>query len=131
MGGNDRLVGASGNDVLAGGIGNDSMHGGGSDIFTFCENWGNDTVEQLSGGTVTLWFVSGDESNWDAATLTYTDGTDSVKVTGVTADKVTLKFGDDGSEQYTDLVALGAFMEQTTAGIFDVDDPTKRVLASL
>lgn len=45
---------------LVGGIGNDRMHGGGgSDIFTFGENWGKDTVEQLASGDVTLWLSPG------------------------------------------------------------------------
>ena len=47
--------------------------GGGDDIFTFCENWGTDTVEQLADGSVLLWFASGSEENWDESTLTYTD----------------------------------------------------------
>ena len=130
--GNDKLAGGSGDDLLVGGTGDDTLRGcGGDDVFAFGGAWGADTVVQEAAGSVTLWFASGDEAKWDAGTLTYTDGDNRVTVSGVTADKVTLKFGDDGSEQYTDLVALGAFMEQTTAGIFDVDDPTKRVLASL
>jgi Ca2+-binding RTX toxin-like protein len=128
--GNDRLVGASGNDVLAGGAGNDRMHGGGGeDIFTFCENWGVDTVAQLASGRVTLWFDNGDDSKWDAATLTYTDGANSVTVTGVTADRVTLKFGSDGTEEYTSLTAAGAFAEVTSERIFE--ERNKGVLASL
>ena len=83
--GNDRIVGASGNDVIAGGIGNDRMHGGGGDdVFTFCDNWGTDTVEQLADGSVTLWFASGNMENWNAETLTYMDGDNSVKVSGIT-----------------------------------------------
>ena len=118
--GNDRLVGASGNDVLVGGSGNDSMNGGGgSDIFAFGENWGKDTVEQLADGEVTLWFASGDISKWNADTLTYADGENSVKVSGVTADKVSLKFGNDGSEQYGTLSASGAFAENTSEKIFE------------
>ena len=118
--GNDRLVGASGDDVLVGGIGDDRMHGGGgSDIFTFCENWGVDTVEQLAAGSVTLWFASGNSGSWDAAALTYTDGANSVTVKGVTADKVTLKFGDDGSARYTELTDAGAFAEFTSEKIFE------------
>jgi autotransporter passenger strand-loop-strand repeat protein len=128
--GNDRIVGASGNDVIVGGIGNDRMHGGGgNDIFTFCENWGSDNVEQLASGTVTLWFASGDESNWNAETLTYTDGENSVKVSGVTADKVTLKFGDDGSAQFASLADMGAFFDATTEHIFE--ESGKGILASL
>ena len=116
--GNDRIVGASGNDVIAGGIGNDRMHGGGGkDMFTFCENWGVDTVEQLAGSSVTLWFASGDESKWNAETLTYMDGDNSVTVKGVAS--VTLKFGNDGLEQYAALASAGAFAEFTSQKIFE------------
>ena len=118
--GNDRIVGASGNDVIVGGIGNDRMHGGGGDdIFTFGENWGMDTVEQLATGSVTLWFVSGSFENWNAETMTYTDGENSVKVSGVTADKITLKFGDDGFNQFASLSEAGAFKEFTSQKIFE------------
>ena len=128
--GNDRLVGASGNDVLASGIGNDRMHGGGgSDIFAFCDGWGNDTVEQLADGDVTLWFESGSLDNWDASTLTYTDGTGSVKVSGVTADRVSLKFGDDGSEQFASLAVQGAFADFSSEKIFE--EQGKGILAAL
>lgn len=127
--GNDRLVGASGNDVLAGGSGDDRMHGGGgNDVFTFGANWGVDTVAQLADGSVTLWFASGSESNWNASTLTYADGADSVKVAGVTADRVTLKFGDDGTEEYAALAAAGAFADATSEKIFE--DKNKGFLAA-
>ena len=116
--GNDNLVGAGGNAVIVGGAGDDTLHGGGGDdLFAFDGNWGDDTVEQLATGTVTLWFNNGDESKWDAATLTYTDGDKSVMVSGV--DDVTLKFGDDGSEQYRDLLAAGAFDGFTSERIFE------------
>ena len=118
--GNDRLVGASGNDVLAGGAGNDQMHGGGgSDVFVFGDAWGVDTVEQLAEGRVTLWFASGNDGNWDAATLTYADGENLVTVTGVSADRVTLKFGDDGSARYTELTDAGAFAAFTSENVFE------------
>ena len=94
--GNDRIIGGSGNDVIVGGSGNDRLHGGGGDdTFCFGGNWGNDTVEQLDGSSVTLWFESGSESNWNAATLTYTDGANSITVSGVS--NVTLRFGADAS----------------------------------
>ena len=128
--GNDRIVGASGNDIIAGGIGNDRMHGGGGDdVFTFCVNWGTDTVEQLAGGSVTLWFASGSEANWNAETLTYTDGANSVKVSGVAADKITLKFGDDGFEQFATLSGIGAFFDATTECIFE--ESGRGILASV
>ena len=52
--------------------------------------------------------------SWDASKLTYTDGTNSVKVSGVTADQVTLKFGDDGSDEYKALASAGAFFDCRT-----------------
>ena len=128
--GNDRIVGASGNDVIAGGIGNDRMHGGGgNDVFTFCDNWGMDNVEQLAGGTVTLWFASGSIENWDKNTLTYTDGDNRVKVSGVTAEQVNLKFGDDGSDQFATLSGMGAFFDAATERIFE--ESGKGILVSL
>lgn len=104
--------------MIAGGIGNDRMHGGG-DIFAFCANWGTDTVEQLAGASITLWFAFGDESHWNASALTYTDGDNSVTVKGVSAEQVTLKFGDDGSEQYAALASAGAFADFTSRKIFE------------
>jgi len=96
------------------------MHGGGGDdMFTFCENWGKDTVEQLAGGKVTLWFASGDVSNWNEAKLTYTDGTNSVTVKGVTADRIELKFGDDGTEMFAWLAGLDAFEAYSSRKIFE------------
>ena len=118
--GNDRLVGGSDDDVIIGGLGNDSMHGGGgNDIFCFGENWGIDTVEQLSGGSVTLWFESGSESNWNAETLTYSDGINSVTVSGTAS--VSLRFGAEA-----DLPA-GAFFDAASEKIFE--DKNKGLLA--
>ena len=118
--GNDRIVGAGGNDVIVGGSGDDSLHGGGGeDIFAFGGNWGNDAVEQLSDGKITLWFDEGSSANWDAANLTYSDGANSVQVSGVTAENVTLKFGEDGSEQYAKLLESGAFDEFSSERIFE------------
>ena len=115
--GDDRIVGADGDDVVVGGAGNDAMHGGGGDdIFCFCGGWGNDTVAQLATGTVTLWFADGDESKWDAEKLTYTDGENSVTVTGV-AD-VTLLFGN-ADERYDGLLAAAAFDAFTSERIFE------------
>ena len=125
--GDDSLVGASGNDVLVGGAGDDTLHGGGGDdIFAFGAGWGNDTVEQLADGKVTLWFAHGDESKWDAASLTYTDGAHSVTVSGVAAESVSLKFGDEGG-RYSELRAAGAFDAFTVEKIFE--DKNKGLLA--
>ena len=51
--------------------------------------------------------------------LTYRDGDKSVAVSGVTAENITLKFGDDGSEQYGKLLANGAFDEYSSERIFE------------
>ena len=118
--GNDRLVGGANNDVFVGGIGNDRMHGGGGeDLFCFGENWGKDTIEQLAGGEITLWFESGSESNWNEDTLTYTDGANTVTVSGV--DTVTLKFGADVS------LPAGCFDDAASEKIFE--DKNKGFLA--
>ena len=117
--GDDRLVGASGNDVLAGGTGNDSMHGGGGDdVFAFGGDWGQDRVEQLASGTVTLWFQEGSIGNWNEETLTYTDGDNSVTVVGVARESITLRFGNEAA-RYGELLAAGAFSEATSERIFE------------
>ena len=85
-------------------------NGGGNDTFCFGKNWGNDTVEQLAGGKVTLWFADGSESNWNSSSLTYSDGTNSVTVSGVT--EVTLKFGGDAP-------VAGAFLDAASEKIFE------------
>ena len=118
--GNDRIVGASGDDVIVGGIGNDRMHGGGGDdIFTFCDNWGVDTVEQLASGSVTLWFAEGSMDNWNPDTRTYTDGSNSVTVKSNVS--VELKFGGvgDDSAMFATLSEAGAFKDFTSQKIFE------------
>ena len=116
--GNDRIIGGAGNDVIAGGDGDDSMHGGGgNDIFTLCDNWGDDTVEQIAGGAVTLWFENDPDGIWDPETFTYTAGKNRVKVIGT--DSVVLKFGDDQSEQYDALYAVDAFEDDVNEKIFE------------
>jgi Ca2+-binding RTX toxin-like protein len=118
--GNDRIAGGSGNDVIMGGIGNDSMHGGGGDdIFCFGSHFGTDTVEQLAGGKITLWFESGSERNWDASTRIYTDGENSVTVYGNS--NVSLRFGADAA------LPGGAFSNAASEKIFE--DKEKGMLA--
>lgn len=126
--GNDRMIGGNGNDVLAGGAGNDRMHGGGGkDIFTFGSNWGKDFVEQLDGGEVTLWFKSGSIDKWNDKTLTYADGNNFVHVSGVSNDKITLKFGDDKSTKFDTLNDSKAFSDTASEKIFE--DKNKGMLA--
>lgn len=124
--GNDNIVGGTGNDMIVGGSGDDTLHGGGGrDIFCFGGNWGCDTVEQLAKGEVILWFES-DSGIWDASTLTYTDGENSVTVTGVAADKITLNFGND-NDRYDELAGAGCFEESVNEKIFE--DKNKGYLA--
>ena len=130
--GNDRIVGASGLDFIVGGAGNDSMHGGGGrDVFSFGENWGNDIVEQLADdeSMVMLWFAEGDHANWDDSTLTYTDGTNSVTVKGVTADQINVYIGDEFPWDFEMMSELGIFADSTSEKVFE--ESGKGILASL
>ena len=56
------------------------------------------TVEQLANGSVTLWFEPESKENWNAETLTCTDGENSVTVTGCS--DITLKFEKHFGTQY-------------------------------
>ena len=132
--GNDRIAGGAGDDVIAGGAGDDALAGGGgNDVFSFGENWGNDVVSQFEGegNSVTLWFESGDISKWDASTRTYTDGENSVTVSGTTS--VELKFGAaDDAAQFANLSDMGAFLGSTTQAVFETEENrSKGILASL
>ena len=115
-GGNDRLTGGSGNDFISGGSGDDSLHGGGGDdVFFFCENWGSDTVEQLSGASVTLWFSS-DSGTWDAENKTYTSGENGENIVTVAGtDNISLRFGD------TQSAVCGAFAPESSGSIFETN----------
>ena len=113
--GNDRIIGGDGNDSIIGGAGNDSLHGGGgNDIFCFGENWGSDTVEQLAGSEVILWFENGSLANWDASSLTYVDGNNSVTVTGVASGNVSLRFGSSPES-----APAGAFEGSVSNRVFE------------
>ena len=119
--GNDMLEGNSGNDLLVGGSGDDHIIcAGGNDTVAFSANWGNDTIEQCAtSATLTLWFAEGSLANWNADTLTYRDGSNSVKVDGIKEAKIFLKFGDDGSAKYTEISAAGAFVDSASENIFE------------
>ena len=109
--GNDNLIGGSGNDLIIGGSGDDVMNGGGGDDeFTFGSDWGNDIVTQVADGTVRLWFDTGSIDNWNAETMTYQDGSNSVIVTGVSVDNIILEFGNEGgTNRYDTYRTQGAF----------------------
>lgn len=40
----------------------------------------DDTIWAVGSGNYLLWFAEGDHANWNEATLTYTDGNNSVTV---------------------------------------------------
>jgi len=134
--GNDRLVGGAGDDIIAGGAGNDSMHGGsGNDIFTFGNNWGADTIEQVAGegSSVTLWFseanstkVTGKDVDGNAV-FTHSETGSTVTVKGWAVENVTLKFSEDDPTQYDLLVNAGCFMDESSENVFEKDG--KGVLA--
>ena len=120
--GNDKLYGGSGNDILIGGSGNDTMHGGGGDdVFCYGSSydWGNDTITQLSGSSVTLYLdgVDRNDCKISGSKLTWSDGihTGTLTLKGVSWDSV--KFlcaanGDGDLSQianYEDLTKKGAF----------------------
>ena len=112
--GDDRLAGGTGDDILSGGSGDDVMQGGGgNDTFIFAGDFGKDRVEQLSDGAVTLHFEEGSEENWNADTLTYSDGTNSVTVTGVGF--VTLSFGSLAESGFDEEGKNTIFEEQNKA----------------
>ncbi len=126
--GNDRIIGGVNADIIIGGIGNDRLHGGGGDdIFTFCNDWGIDIVEQLNGGKVTLWLESGSMENWDTETTTYSDGINVIKVQGVKNSDITICFGDNGTSQYDTLANMGAFRDYASEMLYE--DVTKGLLA--
>ena len=79
------------------------------------------TIEQLADGSVTLWFESGSEEFWNAGAMTYSDGANSVILKGITADAVTLKFGD------VETAIAGAFDSFASEKIFE--DQDKALLA--
>ena len=118
--GNDRITGSTGFDLIIGGDGNDSMiSGGGDDIFAFGENWGRDTVEITDDSEITLWFADGSPDNWDSGNLVYSDGVNSVTVSGTDASRIVLKFGDDASRDYDDMLEIGAFDGASSKKIFE------------
>ena len=77
---------------------------------------------------MTLWFQEGSLENWDAVTLTYSDGANSVKVTGVSSEHVLLCFGDEIGEGYFEYYSsVGAFDDAVSEKIFE--DKNKGLLA--
>ncbi len=120
--GNDKIYGGSDNDVLIGGTGNDTMlGGGGDDIFCYGSSfdWGNDSITQLAGGTVTLYLDGIDRTDCSisGSTLTWNDGTHtgSITLNGVSWDSVKFYCAANGDgdltkqSDYEELKNKGAF----------------------
>ena len=134
----DRIIGGAGDDIIAGGTGDDTLNGGGgSDLFVFGGNWGDDSVTQINGGSIALWFLNDEAqisvSELDGDVIFRNEaGTASVTVRGAALADLTVRFGDDGSEQFARLSAAGAFLGSTTESVFETQDArTNGVLASL
>ena len=136
--GDDRITGGSGADIIAGGSGNDILNGGGgADLFAFGENWGDDVVSQVGGGSIELWFAE-DKSQITAAELDgdvifrNAIGTSTVTVKNAALADLKVHFGSDQSACFTGLVAAGAFLAGTTDSVFENESTrTQGVLASL
>ena len=136
--GADKITGGSGDDVIAGGDGNDTLNGGGgNDVFTFGNDWGADVVTQLAGGSVTLWFADA-ESMIRVAELagntlfTNATGSSIVMVQGLGLADITVKYGDDGSDEFAALNAAGAFLGSTADSVFETQEMRSQgILASL
>ncbi|MBR4717998.1 MAG: hypothetical protein IKP09_08055, partial [Lentisphaeria bacterium] len=136
--GDDRITGGSGNDIIAGGSGDDVLNGGGgSDLFTFGENWGDDVVSQIAGGSVELWFAE-DASQISAAELDGSvifrnaAGTSSVTVENAALADLKVHFGNDQSACFAGLAAAGAFLGSTAESVFEPQAARSQgILASL
>ena len=112
----DRIIGASGNDTIIGGAGDDSLHGGGGeDVFCFGGSFGNDTVEQIAGGKVTLYFDS-EAVRWNEVAQCYTDGTNSVKLIGD-------DFAVEVKYSTSDISIAGAFADFASETVFEKTEP--------
>ena len=76
-----------------------------------------------------LWFAEGDHANWNAATLTYTDGSNSVTVKGVSADQIEIYIGDEFPWDFEMMSELGIFADATSQKVFE--EKNKGLLATV
>ena len=119
--GNDQIIGGSNDDVIAGGAGNDTLHGGGgNDKFFFGGDFGNDTVEQLAGGTVKLYFEAS-ENDVKISGRTYFVGANSVTLNGNFAVEIYYG-GKEGSAH------IGLYDDFTSQKVFEsVEIPEDKI----
>lgn len=82
LGGDDVLFGLVGNDVLEGGAGNDSLAGGaGDDAYDFAGRFGNDTIDETSGGGTDV-IRFGDGITAEQVTFSNVEGQLTINVAG-------------------------------------------------
>ncbi len=115
-GGSDTIIGGDGADSLTGGAGNDSLVGGlGDDTYLFANDWGTDSVTELSGeGTDAMDFSGVTVSlTVTAATGVVTDGTN---IATPSLNQVETVAGGDGDDRF--VFAAGAVFAGTS-GAFD------------
>ena len=79
-------------------------------MFVFGSNFGEDIIEQLSGGKITLCFES-ENIIWNEEKQCYSDGINSVKIIGDF--EVTVNYGKNEN-----LVDIGAFNDFVSDKIF-------------
>lgn len=111
--GNDTIYGYAGNDVLDGGIGYDTLYGGtGDDTFILAYGFGTDSVrEDLSGGTDTIRMTGVTAAN----VRLWTDSNGSLHLQNKTnlSDHATVNAGSSGGTYQS---TIGLYVEQV---IFD------------
>jgi len=90
-----------------------------------------DSYEFLVNGELLSVNEDFDDGELFDASMTYTDGDNSVKLVGDAPAEIVLKFGDDGSQQYKDLVASGAFLDFTSERIFGDKTPVYAGVAAV
>jgi len=89
-------------------------HGGGMLFFE----------EQMSLGNAPLWFMEGDFDHWNSETMTYTEGENSVTVSGVSTDRIELVFAFYDTQSYAvfdKLIQAGSFDAFSSRTVFDVE----------
>ena len=123
--GNDHLVGGPLTDYLMGGSGDDILHGGGGeDLFCFCQDWGNDTLYQLSGdgNSAALWFAEGITlQDYQPTDTVLTDGVNTVQLAdGLTVGDVTIFIGSAvNPEVYASLEQNYVFSPYASVQIYE------------
>ncbi len=116
--GDDSLAGDDGDELIGSWTGDDMLHDSSpNNLFAFGGDWGNDTVAQCLTDKVTLGFDESTPSHWNSEPLSYIDDNKPVAVTNT--DNITLQFGNEDSELYSDLLASSAPDNYTSHSFFN------------